>query len=162
MLIGEGEASVAGERLPGAEALTGRGVYYGAALTEAMGCSGADVFIVGGGNSAGQAAVYFADYARTVTLVVRGAGLEESMSQYLIDQIGRLPNVRVQTRTRVLEVHGGLVATLVDTAMGLAFQSCAGRGERCTTLNLNVTFIGAVRERQNRLPDAAAAYRAAR
>ena len=92
--------------VPGAEALTGRGVYYGAALTEALACRDEDVYIVGGGNSAGQAAVYFAQYARRVTILVRGEGLAESMSQYLIDQIHAVPNVAVLARTRVAAVEG--------------------------------------------------------
>src|SRR5205823_6351179 len=73
--------------IPGADALTGAGLYYGASLSEAKSCSDEDVFIVGAGNSAGQAAVFFAQYARRVTMLVRGANLGESMSQYLIDQI---------------------------------------------------------------------------
>jgi thioredoxin reductase (NADPH) len=92
--------------VPGAEALTGRGVYYGGALTEAISCRDEDIFIVGGGNSAGQAAVYFAQYARSVTILVRGEGLAESMSQYLIDQIRAVPNITVLTRTRVAAMDG--------------------------------------------------------
>jgi thioredoxin reductase (NADPH) len=92
--------------VPGAEALTGRGVYYGAALTEALSCRDEDIYLVGGGNSAGQAAVYFAQYARSVTVLVRGEGLAESMSQYLIDQIHAIPNITVLTRTRVGAVEG--------------------------------------------------------
>ncbi len=92
--------------VPGADALTGRGVYYGAALTEALSCRDEDIYLVGGGNSAGQAAVYFAQYARTVTILVRGEGLEESMSQYLIDQIHAVRNIKVLTRTRVAAVEG--------------------------------------------------------
>jgi thioredoxin reductase (NADPH) len=93
--------------VPGAADLTGRGVYYGAALTEALACQGEDVYMVGGGNSAGQAAVYFAQYARRVTILVRGEGLGESMSQYLIDQIRAVPNIDVLTRTGVAAVEGG-------------------------------------------------------
>lgn len=73
--------------VPGVERLTGAGVYYGAAMTEALSCTGDDVCIVGGANSAGQAAMYFARYARQVTILVRGASLATSMSQYLIDEI---------------------------------------------------------------------------
>ncbi|UFP94266.1 FAD-dependent oxidoreductase [Gloeobacter morelensis] len=92
--------------VPGAEALTGAGVYYGAAQTEALACSNEDVFIVGGANSAGQAAVYFARYARQVTMLVRGESLTASMSQYLIEQIAQTENIAVRSRTRVTAVKG--------------------------------------------------------
>jgi thioredoxin reductase (NADPH) len=91
---------------PGIEALTGAGVYYGATSTEAQSVRGEDIYIVGGANSAGQAAVYFARTARTVTLLVRGSNLERSMSHYLIQQIGQLPNVRVRTNSTILEAGG--------------------------------------------------------
>jgi thioredoxin reductase (NADPH) len=91
---------------PGCDRLTGRGVYYGSAMTEADECAGADVYIVGGANSAGQAAVYFATRARTVQLLVRGPSLEASMSTYLIDQLAAIPNVVVRTCTSVVEAHG--------------------------------------------------------
>jgi thioredoxin reductase (NADPH) len=91
---------------PGVAALTGRGVYYGSAATEAPECADTDVYIVGGANSAGQAALYFARYARTVTLLVRGDSLERSMSYYLIQQLAATGNVRVRTRTEVVEAHG--------------------------------------------------------
>ncbi|HZI41437.1 MAG TPA: FAD-dependent oxidoreductase [Gemmatimonadaceae bacterium] len=92
--------------VPGDDALTGRGVYYGASLTEALTCRGEDIYVVGGGNSAGQAAVYFAQFARSVSIIVRGDGLAESMSQYLIDQLNAVPNIRVLSRTRVAGVEG--------------------------------------------------------
>jgi thioredoxin reductase (NADPH) len=91
---------------PGVDAFTGSGVYYGAAATEAEACRGEDVYIVGGANSAGQAAVFFARTARTVTLLVRGDRLERSMSQYLIEQLAALPNVRVRTSTEVVAASG--------------------------------------------------------
>jgi thioredoxin reductase (NADPH) len=91
---------------PGLADLTGAGVYYGAAATEATGLQGRDAFVVGGGNSAGQAALYFSRFARHVTIVVRGDGLASSMSRYLIDQIEETPNVSVRTRTRVVEAAG--------------------------------------------------------
>jgi thioredoxin reductase (NADPH) len=84
---------------PGFAELTGAGVYYGAALTEARSCSNQEIVIIGGANSAGQAAVYFSGYARLVTILVRGSGLEKSMSHYLIEQIAALPNVTVRTGT---------------------------------------------------------------
>ena len=91
---------------PGVEALTGAGIYYGAAMTEALSTKGQDVFIIGAGNSAGQAAMYLSGFARQVTILVRGYGLAESMSQYLIDQIGATPNIAVQTRVSVTAAHG--------------------------------------------------------
>ena len=91
---------------PGAAGLTGRGVYYGSASTEAGNCTGRDVFIVGGANSAGQAAVFFSRTAKSVTLVVRGDGLERSMSYYLIEQLHGLDNVSVRTCSVVEEVRG--------------------------------------------------------
>lgn len=93
--------------VPGADELVGRGVYYGAALTEAVACKDEDVMIVGGANSAGQAAMHFAKYARSVTMLVRGDSLEKSMSKYLIDQIAATPNVCVQMRTQITQFGGG-------------------------------------------------------
>ena len=90
----------------GAKELVGRGVYYGAAQTEALGMRGKDVFLIGGGNSAGQAAMFFANYARKVTLLVRGASLEKSMSFYLIQQLATKHNVAVETGTSVVCVAG--------------------------------------------------------
>ena len=91
---------------PGVAELTGRGVFYGSAMTEAAACAGHDVYLVGGANSAGQAAVFLSRFAPSVTLVVRGESLEASMSHYLIEQLRALDNVRVRLRTTVGEVHG--------------------------------------------------------
>jgi thioredoxin reductase (NADPH) len=91
---------------PGLAPLTGRGVYYGATTTEATACVGEPVYIVGGANSAGQAAVFFARHAREVTLLVRGPGLEVSMSYYLIEQLRALDNVTVLTCTEVVAGTG--------------------------------------------------------
>jgi thioredoxin reductase (NADPH) len=88
-------------------------------MSEAQLCSGQDVYLVGGANSAGQAAMYFSRYARSVTLLVRGPSLEESMSQYLIDQIAATPTINVLTSTRVVEVKGETqleVITITNTA----------------------------------------------
>jgi thioredoxin reductase (NADPH) len=82
---------------PGFPELTGAGVYYGAALTEARSCSDQNVTVIGGGNSAGQAAVYFSSYAATVTMLVRSDSLAKSMSHYLIEQIAALPQIEVRT-----------------------------------------------------------------
>ena len=91
---------------PGVAELTGRGVFYGSAATEAPACRGEDVYIVGGANSAGQAAVFFARHAATVTLVVRGSSLEASMSTYLIKQIEAIDNITVRTGCQVVQAHG--------------------------------------------------------
>jgi thioredoxin reductase (NADPH) len=90
----------------GLERLTGAGVYYGAAQTEAMACQDEAVYIIGGANSAGQAAMYFAKYARQVTMLVRGESLTKSMSQYLIEQIAETPNITVQNYASVVEAKG--------------------------------------------------------
>ncbi|MBE7554092.1 MAG: FAD-dependent oxidoreductase [Anaerolineales bacterium] len=90
----------------GIEALTGAGVYYGAALTEAAHYKGKPVFVVGGANSAGQGAMFFSRYASKVTMLVRGSSLQNGMSQYLIDQINRTENIEVRVRTSVIEAIG--------------------------------------------------------
>ena len=90
----------------GIDAFTGSGVYYGATSTEAQSCRDEDVYIVGAANSAGQAAVFFARNAGSVTLVVRGDNLERSMSHYLVEQIAKLPNVTVRTNSEVVGASG--------------------------------------------------------
>ncbi len=92
--------------VPGINRLQGRGILYGASRMEAGSVVGKDVFIVGGGNSAGQAALFFADYARTVTMLVRGSGLGLTMSSYLIEQIKRSRNILIETSTRVVSASG--------------------------------------------------------
>jgi thioredoxin reductase (NADPH) len=89
---------------PGLDGLTGRGVFYGAATTEGPSCAGQDVYLVGGANSAGQAAMYFSRHARRVYLVVRADSLTQSMSHYLIEQLGTRDNIEVLTCT---EITGG-------------------------------------------------------
>jgi thioredoxin reductase (NADPH) len=106
---------------PGVEELTGAGVYYGAAITEAMACEGEDVFIVGAGNSAGQAAMYLSKYASSVTMVVRGGSLSRSMSHYLVSQIEAHEKIAVWPRSTVSEVKGNSrleEITIADTATG--------------------------------------------
>jgi thioredoxin reductase (NADPH) len=106
---------------PGLDEMTGRGVYYGSALTEAAACSGQDVYIVGGANSAGQAAVYLSRSAKSVTILVRGPGLEQSMSYYLIQQIRDIPAISVRTCTEVIGAEGTdhlERLTLRDTSTG--------------------------------------------
>jgi thioredoxin reductase (NADPH) len=92
--------------VPGVEQFTGAGVYYGAAMAEAISCRNEDVYIIGGANSAGQAAMHFSKYAHKVTMLVRGESLEKSMSKYLIDQIAGTSNIEVQTHAEVKEVQG--------------------------------------------------------
>jgi thioredoxin reductase (NADPH) len=106
---------------PGIDEMTGRGVFYGSALTEAAACSGQDVYIVGGANSAGQAAVYLARGAKSVTILVRGPSLERSMSYYLVQQIGGIDNISVRTCTEVIAAQGHKhleSLTLRDTTTG--------------------------------------------
>jgi thioredoxin reductase (NADPH) len=92
--------------VPGADALTGRGVFYGSAVTEAPACAGDDVYVVGGANSAGQAAVFLSRHARRVTLLVRADSPETSMSYYLLRQIDEIPNIEVRVNTEVIAVDG--------------------------------------------------------
>jgi thioredoxin reductase (NADPH) len=108
---------------PGMDDLTGRGVYYGSALTEATACKDQDVYIVGGANSAGQAAVYLSRQARSVTLLVRSPSLQQSMSYYLIQQIEQIPSISVRTCTEVIGAQGDNhleSLTLRNTANGKA------------------------------------------
>jgi len=91
---------------PGVERLTGAGIYYGAALTEAAFYRGEHMCVIGGANSAGQGAMFFSRYGSKVTMLVRSSSLSKSMSQYLIDQIAATPNIEVLTRHTVVEAHG--------------------------------------------------------
>jgi thioredoxin reductase (NADPH) len=92
--------------VPGMARLTGAGVYYGAAITESSSCKGEDVYIVGGANSAGQAAVHFSEVARSVTMIIRGEGLSKSMSHYLYERIAAIPSISVVPNSEVVEVFG--------------------------------------------------------
>jgi thioredoxin reductase (NADPH) len=92
--------------IPGADRLTGRGIYYGAALVEAVSCKDEEVFVIGGANSAGQAALHFARYACKVTMLMRGPGLAATMSKYLIDEIARTSNIVLEAHTQVVEAFG--------------------------------------------------------
>ncbi len=92
---------------PGFAELTGTGIYYGAAMTEARSCSDQQVVVIGGANSAGQAAVYFSGYAGQVTMLVRGRSLERSMSHYLIEQLAAHPNVAIRTETEAVAAESG-------------------------------------------------------
>jgi thioredoxin reductase (NADPH) len=107
--------------VPGIDEVTGAGVYYGAALTEAPNYKGLPMFVVGGANSAGQGAMLFSRYASKVTMLVRGASLAEGMSQYLIEQIAGTPNIEVRTQVEVTAVHGEQrleAVTVADLAAG--------------------------------------------
>lgn len=91
---------------PGIDRLQGAGVYYGGGATEALSCKGETVYVVGGANSAGQAAMNFSKYAERVVILVRGDSLASTMSQYLIDQVKETPNIQLWTHANVAEVHG--------------------------------------------------------
>jgi thioredoxin reductase (NADPH) len=92
--------------IPGMDQLQGAGVYYGGSMTEAASCRDEEVYIVGGANSAGQAAMSYSQYARRVVMLVRGDSLGATMSQYLVEQVQNTANIHVEYRTRVVEVHG--------------------------------------------------------
>ena len=100
--------------IDGFDRLIGKGIYYGAARSEASATHGLDVHLIGAGNSAGQAALYFANHARSVTLVVRGPSLEASMSRYLIEQLATKSNVTVLPRSEVVAAHGDTHLTAID------------------------------------------------
>jgi thioredoxin reductase (NADPH) len=123
--------------LPGCDRLTGRGIYYGAAKTEALACQDEHIYLVGGANSAGQAAMYFSQYASKVSMLVRGKSLTKSMSQYLIEQIEATDNIEVLPYTEVVDVHGE------NSLTGLTlFHSDTGEKEEVETKSVFI-FIGA-------------------
>jgi thioredoxin reductase (NADPH) len=106
---------------PGVDACVGRGVFYGASRGEAYSVRGKDIFLVGGGNSAGQAAMFFSRYARNVTILVRGSGIERTMSQYLLEQIRSVANITVETDTIIEAIEGdGRLERIItrSTALG--------------------------------------------
>ena len=120
---------------PGVERLTGAGVYYGATMTEAKSCVNENVFIVGGANSAGQAAMYFSKYAKKVTMLVRGESLKSSMSKYLIDQIEATSNIEVRVCCQVVEALG-------ETHLE-CLRLCGPGGEETVPASGLYIFIGA-------------------
>ena len=120
---------------PGVERLTGAGVYYGATMTEAKSCLNENVFIVGGANSAGQAAMYFSKYAKKVTMLVRGESLKSSMSKYLIDQIEATSNIEVRVCCQVVEALG-------ETHLE-CLRLCGPGGEETVPASGLYIFIGA-------------------
>jgi thioredoxin reductase (NADPH) len=123
---------------PGIDRLQGAGVYYGGGSTEALSCKGEDVYVIGGANSAGQAAMNFAKYAERVVMVVRGSSLASTMSQYLIDQIKETPNIQVWANACVSEVHGE--AHLEEISV---FCSDTNKIERVPASSMFI-FIGAL------------------
>jgi thioredoxin reductase (NADPH) len=124
--------------VPGVSRLTGAGVYYGAALTEAANYQDQHVFVIGGANSAGQAAMYFARYSSKVTMVVRGSSLQKGMSQYLVDQINAQKNIEVLTQTEVSELHGK------DRLEQITMVNNQTREKRTVPAAAMFIFIGAV------------------
>lgn len=123
--------------IEGFERLIGKGIYYGAARSEAAATQGLDVHLIGAGNSAGQAALFFANHARSVTLVVRGSSLEKSMSRYLVDQLRAKDNVTAALASEVIGVHGDNHLSAIDVA-----DRAAGEVRRVDCGALFV-FIGA-------------------
>jgi thioredoxin reductase (NADPH) len=123
--------------VPGAERLTGAGVYYGAAQTEAFACEGEDVYIVGGANSAGQAAMFFSNQARRVVMLCRGDDLRKSMSEYLVTQIEDKDNIEVRLNTSVVAVEGEEHLESISVKDG-----ATGETETAPTSSLFI-FIGA-------------------
>ncbi len=128
--------------IDGFDRLIGKGIYYGAARSEASATHGLDVHVIGAGNSAGQAALYFANHARTVTLVVRGDSLEASMSRYLIEQLESKSNVKVLSRSEVVAAHGDTHLTAVDIRNGNGGDGASGEAARHECGGLFI-FIGA-------------------
>jgi thioredoxin reductase (NADPH) len=123
--------------IEGFDRLIGKGIYYGAARSEASAAHGLDVHLIGAGNSAGQAAMHFANHAQTVTLVVRGDSLEKSMSRYLIEQLAGKSNVKVQLRAEVVAAHCDTHLTAID------IRDAAGATVRRQDCGGLFVFIGA-------------------
>jgi thioredoxin reductase (NADPH) len=123
-------------KIEGFDRLLGKGIYFGAARSEAGAANGLDLYLIGAGNSAGQAAIHFANYARKVTLIVRGDSLEKGMSHYLIEQLRGKSNIAVQLRSEVQAVYGDTHLTAID----IRDASKAVRRHDCNGL---FVFIGA-------------------
>ncbi|MEJ7618347.1 MAG: FAD-dependent oxidoreductase [Pyrinomonadaceae bacterium] len=124
--------------VPGMDKLYGSGVYYGAAMTEAISCKDQEVYVIGGANSAGQAAMHFAQFARRVVMLVRAKSLAQSMSQYLIEQIKQTPNIQVEFNSEVTAVHGAEHLEEISIRC-----SESGQTERMSA-NFLFIFIGAL------------------
>jgi thioredoxin reductase (NADPH) len=116
--------------IDGFDRFISKGIYYGAARSEASATHGLDVHLIGGGNSAGQAALYFANHARSVTLVIRGDSLEKGMSRYLVEQLAGKSNVAVQLRSEVVGAHGDTHLSAIDirdsTNDAVSRRDCGG------------------------------------
>ena len=123
--------------IEGFDRLAGKGISYGAARSEAVNSHGLDIHIVGAGNSAGQAAMFFSNHARSVTILCRGEGLEKSMSRYLVDQVAARSNIRVLTRTEVVAAHGDTSLEALDV-----HDAATGETTRLESGGLFI-FIGA-------------------
>ena len=134
---------------PGFERLLGKGLYYGASRSEAEATQGQDIHLIGAGNSAGQAALFFANHARTVTLIVRGDGLDKSMSHYLIEQLRAKPNILVELQSEVQALQGEQQIASLDLA-----NRASGEVRRLASGGVFV-FIGADAE-TSWLPEAIA------
>ena len=124
--------------IEGIEQFQEAGVYYGAAMTEAALCQGEDVYVVGGANSAGQAAVYFSRFARSVNMIIRSNSLTKGMSQYLVDQIKQVPNICVETEAEVIAAHGN------GHLEGITISNRASGESRTVPTSALFIFIGAV------------------
>lgn len=138
LLIASGVSYRKLEDIKGIDKLTGAGVYYGASMVEALSAQNENVYMIGGGNSAGQAAIHFSKYAKSVTLVVRGDSLAKSMSHYLINQIRMTSNIKVLLNSKVLEVQGEdrlELVTILNTQTG---------EQHTVDCSLLYIFIGAV------------------
>ncbi len=123
-------------RAPGFDDYTGAGIYYGAAMTEARSCAEQRVVVIGGANSAGQAAVYFSGFATQVTILVRGDSLAKSMSHYLIEQIAAIPNIEVRTGAQAIAAEG-------EDGRLRQLRIRDGEGERLEDVDACFVFIGA-------------------
>ena len=123
--------------IPGMDRLYGAGIYYGAAISEAQSCVNEDVYVVGGANSAGQAAVYFSQYARSVTMLVRGETLSRTMSHYLVERVQTIPNIKIEPNAEVIEVQGD------DRLTGLTIRHHDTKVDEHRDANALFIFIGA-------------------
>lgn len=124
--------------LPGVDDLTGRGVYYGAAVSESSSVHGEDIFIVGGANSAGQAAIYFSGLARKITMLIRGSTLSAGMSSYLTERIAETPNIELRFNTSIDQVLG------TDHLEGLVLKNTLTGERDCVEGTALFVFIGAM------------------
>ena len=123
--------------IPGIDRLQGAGVYYGGGTSEALSCKGETVYIIGGANSAGQAAMHFAKFAGKVVMLVRGESLPATMSHYLIEQIEKTPQIEVWTQTSLIAVHGD------ERLTGITIQRGTGGETQKLPASSLFIFIGA-------------------